>query len=150
MKYAYYPGCSLESTSKEYEESAKEICKILDIELAEIPSWNCCGSVDAVYSFKPLFSTALAARNLALAEKTQMDVVTLCSACYFTLAKTNKILREDSVVKGKVDEALKTAGLEYSGNVKVRHFVDVILSDVGTQKIKSKVTAPLADLKVAS
>ena len=95
MKYAYYPGCSVKSSMKEYEESAKAISKILEIELAEIPDWNCCGSVDAVYSFKPLYSVALAARNLALAEKMKMDLITLCSACYYTLARTNKILKED-------------------------------------------------------
>ncbi len=150
MKYAFYPGCSLESTAKEYEESGKAISKMLDIELVEIPGWNCCGSVDAVYSFKPLFSIALAARNLALAEKTQLDVITLCSACYFTLARANKILREDSAAKSKVDEALKSVGLDYKGNVKVRHFADVVLSDVGLQKVKEKVKVPLAALKVAS
>ena len=63
MKYAYFPGCSVHSTTKEYDVSAKAICKVLDIELVEIPDWNCCGAIDAVYSQEPQYSLALAARN---------------------------------------------------------------------------------------
>ncbi len=150
MKYAFYPGCSVQSSAREYEDSAKAISNVLDIDLVEIPGWNCCGAIDAVYSFKPLYSIALAARNLALAEKMQMDVATLCSACYFTLSRTNKILKEDSATKSKVDEALKSAGLNYNGSVKVRHFAEVLLSDTGLEKIKEKVKVPLTNLKVAS
>ena len=150
MKYAFYPGCSSQSTAKEYENSVKAISEVLDIELVEVPGWNCCGAIDAVYSFKPLYSIALAARNLAIAEKMQMDLTTPCSACYFTLSKTNSILKEDSEKKTKVNEALQTAGLSYNGGVKVRHFADVIFSDIGLQKIKEKVKAPLTALKVAS
>ena len=150
MKYAFYPGCSAKSTAKEYEESARAISQVLDVELEEMPDWNCCGSIDAVYSFKPLYSIALAARNLALAEKLQMDIVTQCSACYFTLSRTNKILKEDLATKTKVDEALNNAGLKYAGGVKVKHLADVLLSDTGLQKLKERVTVPLTNLKVAS
>jgi heterodisulfide reductase subunit B2 len=150
MKYAFFPGCSLHSTTKEYEESAKAISKVLNIELVEIPDWNCCGAIDVVYAFKPLYSTSLATRNLALAEKMQMDLVTPCSGCYFTLASTNKILKEDPETKRKVEEALRNAGINYSGTVKVRHFADVVLSDVGLEKIKENMKVQLKNLKVAS
>src|SRR5512139_4018604 len=140
MKYSFYPGCSVKSSAKEYEQSAKAISKVLNIELVEIPDWNCCGAIDAVYSFKPLFSSALVARNLALAEKTQTDVTTLCSACYFTLSRTNQTLKEDAGTKSKIDEALKSAGVSYNGSVRVKHFAEVLLSDVGLQKIKENVT----------
>src|SRR3990172_14522 len=106
MKYAYYPGCAVHSSSKEYGDSAKAVCKVLDVELVEIPDWNCCGATDGVSSYKPQYSLALAARNLALAEKMQTDVVTLCSACHSTLARTNKLFKENAEVKAKVSEAL--------------------------------------------
>jgi len=150
MKYAYYPGCSVESSEKEYADSAREINKVLGIELVEIPGWNCCGSVDAVHCFNPVYSLALAARNLALAENMQMDVTTLCTACYFALSRANKILKEDPGTKSKVDEALNVAGLKYNGGVRVKHFADVILSDVGLQGIKENVKVSLNNLKVAA
>jgi heterodisulfide reductase subunit B len=150
MKYAFYPGCSVKSNAKEYEQSAKAISKVLDIELVEMPDWNCCGAIDAVYSFKPLFSSALAARNLAIAEKMQADVTTLCSACYFTLSRTNQILKEDTETKRRVDEALKSAGASYKGGVRVKHFAEALLSDIGLEKIKEKVNVQLTNLNVAS
>ena len=151
MKYAFYPGCSVHSsTTKEYEDSAKAVCNVLDVELVEIPDWNCCGAIDAVYSYEPQYSLALAARNLALAEKMQTDVVTLCSACFFTLARTNKLFHENPEVKAKINEALSSIGLSYSGNTKVRHLLEVLLTDVGLEKIKAKVKVPLKSFNVAS
>jgi heterodisulfide reductase subunit B2 len=150
MKYAFFPGCSLQSTAKEYEESAKAISKVLNIELVEIPDWNCCGAIDSVYAFKPLYATVLATRNLALAERMQMDLVTPCSGCYFTLANTDKILKEDPETKRKVDEVLRSIESNYNGTVKVRHLADAILSDVGLQIIKENVKVQLRNLKVAS
>jgi heterodisulfide reductase subunit B len=150
VKYAFYPGCAVHSASKEYGDSCKAISKVLDIELVEVPDWNCCGAIDAVYSYKPNYSIALAARNLALAEKMGMDVVTLCSACYFTLLRTDKLLRENVEVKNKVDQALSSVGLSYSGEVKVRHYLEALLTDVGLEKIKEKVKNQLTTLNVAS
>ena len=150
MKYAFYPGCAVHSSSKEYGDSAKAACKVLDVDLVEVPDWNCCGAIDAVPSYKPQYSLALAARNLALAEKMQTDVVTLCSACYFTLARTNKLFKENAEAKAKITEALASVGLSYSGNVKVRHLLEVLLSDVGLEKIKAKVKVPLNSFNVAS
>jgi heterodisulfide reductase subunit B len=150
MKYAFYPGCASHSTAKDYDDSTKAICKVLDIELVEIPDWNCCGCIDAVYSFKPLYSIALAARNLAITKKMQMDIVTPCSACYFTLNRTNKILREDAKTKRKVDEALANLGFNYHGSVRVWHLADILLSDRVLQKIKEKVKNQLTNFNVAS
>lgn len=150
MKYAFYPGCAVHSSSKEYGDSCRAISKVLDIELVEVPDWNCCGAIDAIYSYKPYYSVALAARNLVLAEKMGMDIVTLCSACYFTLSRTNKLLQENAEMKNKVGPALSSIGLNYNGGVKVRHYLDALLTDIGLEKIKEKVKTQLTTLNVAS
>ncbi len=150
MKYIFYPGCAVHSSSKEYVDSCKAVSKILGVELVEIPDWNCCGAIDAVYSYKPLYSVALAARNLALAEKLGTNVVTLCSACYFTLSRTNKLLLENAETKDKVQRALSSIGLSYDCGVKVRHYLEALLTDVGLDEIKKQVKTPLTKLNVAS
>jgi len=150
MKYAFYPGCAVHSNSKEYGDSTKAISEALDIDLVEIDDWNCCGAVDAIYSYKPLYSVAIDARNLALAEKMEHDLSTLCSACFYTLSRTNSLLEKDSKLKNKVNEILSNVDLKYNGKVKVRHFLEVVLSDVGLEKIKTKVNIPLIGLNVAS
>jgi heterodisulfide reductase subunit B len=149
MKYAYFPGCSIHASAKEYAMAAKAVNKYLDVEFVEIPDWNCCGAIDAVYAYNPLLSVSLSTRNLALAEKMKMDVVTLCSACFFTLSRANNFMRESTDMKGKVTKAINDAGLTYSGGVKVRHYMDVLANDVGFEKIRQQVKVPLKGLKVA-
>ncbi len=149
MKFAYFPGCTVNSSAQEYGNSCKAVSKILGIEMIEIPDWNCCGSTDAVYSYDPLLSIALPARNLALAENMKMDILVLCSACFFTLRRANKLLNEDAGLKEKVDKILNNAGLEYHGKVEVRHYIDVLVNEVGLDKISQHVKVPLKELNVA-
>lgn len=149
MKYAYFPGCSIHASAKEYAMAAEAVNKSLDIELVEIPNWNCCGAIDAVYAYSPLFSISLSARNLAIAENMKMDVVTLCSACFFTLSRAENMLRENLDMKGKVDKAINDAGLKYASGVKVRHYMDILANDVGFDNISKQVKLPLKSLKVA-
>jgi len=149
MKYAYFPGCSIHASAKEYAMAANAINKYLDIELIEIPEWNCCGAIDAVYAYNPLLSISLSARNLALAENMKRDIVTLCSACFFTLSRANNMLRENADMKSKVDKVINDAGLKYAGGTKVRHYMDILINDVGLDKIRQQVKMPLKGLKVA-
>jgi heterodisulfide reductase subunit B len=92
----------------------------------------------------------VAARDLALAEKTGLDLVTPCNACYVVLAKANETIRERPEVKGIVDQALAVADLQYNGTVKVRHFMEVLYNDITPEGIAAKVTRRLTGLKVAS
>jgi len=149
VKYAYFPGCSIDASAKEYAIAAQAINKYLDVEFVEIPEWNCCGSIDAVHAYNPLLSVSLAARNLALAEHMKMDVVTLCSACFFTLSRANNLLRESIDTKEKVGKIINDAGLKYNGGVQVRHYLDILANDVGYRRIRELVKLPLKGLKVA-
>ncbi|MFH1383084.1 MAG: CoB--CoM heterodisulfide reductase iron-sulfur subunit B family protein [Chloroflexota bacterium] len=147
--YAYFPGCSSsEGGAKAYSESARAVSKALDVELKELNDWNCCGSTP-VSSFDELSSFCLSARDLALAEKTGLDLVTPCSSCYVILNRTNSYLKEYPRVKAKVDEALAAGGLKYDGTVKVRHLLDVFTNDLGCDTIGAKVQKSLEGLKVA-
>ncbi len=149
MKYAYFPGCSIHhSTAKEYETSCLAVSKILGIELEEIPGWTCCGSIDAVYAYDPTASLALAARNLQSAAKVSPNVVTLCSACFFTLSRARKMLQNDPEKREEVRK--KYDVYSDAGNVKIRHFLDILTNDVGYDEISKHVKTPLKDLKVAS
>ena len=149
MKYAYFPGCSIHASAKEYEMAAQAVNKRLDIEFVEIPDWNCCGSIDAVHAYNPLLSVSLATRNLALAENMNMDIVTLCSACFFTLSRANNMLRENAGMKTEIDKAIGNAGLKYAGGIKVRHYLGILANDVGFDRIRQQARNPLKGLKVA-
>jgi heterodisulfide reductase subunit B len=147
--YTYFPGCSAsEGGAKAYNWSVRGVAKALDVELAELEDWNCCGSTPSS-SVDELGAYCMATRNLALAEKRGLDMVTPCSACHVIFNRTNTYLNGYPQFKAKVDEALAAGGLAYRGTVKVRHMLDVLTTDVGYDAIKSKVKKPLSGLKVA-
>ena len=46
-KVTYFPGCSAHGTSEEFDQTVKMVMKTLDVEMEEIPDWNCCGATSA-------------------------------------------------------------------------------------------------------
>jgi len=137
MEYIYYPGCSLESAGKPYDDSLRAVFRALGIGLRELEDWNCCGAT-MYMSVDEALSMAVSARNLALAEQAGFrDLIAPCSACYTVLVKTNRFLKESPELKAKVDHLLGQVGLKYSLSVKVRHPLDVLVNDVGIEAIAS-------------
>ena len=153
MKYLYYPGCSLRSTGRAYEESLLSVLKVLDIPFEELNDWNCCGATSYV-SIDETDAFALAARNLALAELQSSDgtinLIAPCSACFLVLLKTERYLESYPDVREKINSTLDKAGLHYHGRVNVRHPLDVFVNDYGLENITKRVKYPLKGLKVAS
>ncbi len=149
MKYGYFPGCSLKGTGRAYEESLLPVMKHLGVDMIELDDWNCCGAT-AYMAVDEGKACALAARNLALAEKAgHQQVLAPCSACYLVLNKTQHYMEDYASMKGIVDKALDSVGLSASGSTPVRHPLDVLLNDIGLDAVKMKVSKPLKGLKVA-
>ncbi len=146
MKFAYYPGCSLESTAKEYDSSTRDVFKALGIELSEVDDWNCCGSSMAS-STDYLISLALPARNLAIAEKDGVDMIVPCPECYLKQWKVSEMIKEDPEVLKKINKTLEGTGLELSGSIDVKHPVYVIVNEYGLENLKEKVTRPLKGIR---
>ena len=147
-RYTYYPGCSTEATATGLELSTQAIARSLDIELIELEDWTCCGSTP-YGSLDKLESIPVAARNLALAEKSGLDLVTPCSSCFVTLHGANLELKNNLRLMEQVNEALAVVNLEYHGEVRVRHLTEVLVKDVTPEVIASRVQQGLNGLKVA-
>jgi heterodisulfide reductase subunit B len=153
MSYAYYPGCSAAGTGRSYDESLLAVFDALGAELDPLDDWNCCGATayPAVDAVKGL---ALSARNLALAETAQpgpdpVDLVAPCAGCYRALLKTERALADAGRVAERVGTALDAAGLRYEGRARTRHPLDVLVNDVGLERIADAVVRPLDGLRVA-
>ena len=149
LDYTYFPGCSVKGLTKNYEISALNASKVLGLNLIELDDWNCCGAAAymAVYELR---SHVLAARNLALAEKYNRDIVAICAACYSTLEKTNRYIMANKKLRDDINNALDEIGLKYYGSLKIRHLLDVIVHDAGEKTVRAKVKMPLKGLKVAA
>lgn len=147
-RYAYFPGCSLEKMALSYHLSAMETTRQLGVEFKELEDWNCCGAT-AYFHVDELLAYTLCARNLAMAEKEQLDLVAPCAGCYKNMYFTNAHLKGDPDLADHVNYALEEDNLKFSGSIAVRHLIDVFVNDVGPQEIKAHVTHPL-DLSVAA
>ncbi len=149
MKYAYYPGCSLEVNSAAYDVSVRAVAEELAIELEELDDWNCCGATE-YFSQDELTASAVVARNLALVDPELDQLIAPCAACYLNLKKTDHLMATDPEMGAKVNECLAAGGLKYeAGRVWVRHLLDVIHDDFGEVAVRDKVVRPLTGLRVA-
>jgi heterodisulfide reductase subunit B len=146
LKFAYYPGCSLETTAAEYNESVLEVSKALGIDLNELPEWSCCGASSG-HSSDYWLSHALAGRNLAIAEKMKLDIAVACPACYLRLNDTRHEFQTDPKLRGKLPSLIN---LPYEARYKVRHILDVICNSVGLETVKEKVVKPLKRLRAVA
>jgi heterodisulfide reductase subunit B len=154
IKLAYYPGCTLKTNSKNFEESAIMSAEVLGIELIEIKRWNCCGTVHALAKDNVMHHLA-PIRNLLRVEESKKanlvdknQVVTLCSMCYNTLKRSNQVFNDDNDKKEKILDIMSKEETKYNGKTEVVHYLE-ILKELGWDKIKEKVKKPLKELKVA-
>ena len=146
IKYVVFLGCAIPYRVSSYEISARRVLQRLGVELVEMPEFNCCGlPMDPVDHEMMLI---MAARNLALAEREGLNVLALCTGCAGTLRKVNRMLKEDGKLRHKVNNCLKEAGPEFKGSIQVKHLVQMLVEDVGLEKIKDAVVKPLTMLRV--
>jgi succinate dehydrogenase / fumarate reductase, cytochrome b subunit len=148
VKLAYYPGCVAQESGKELDMATRWVCRALGIELVEFPNFSCCGS-GFVDEANEVLNIAINARNLAIAERAGLDMLTICSTCQGML-RLAQVRMQDPKVKGRVDGALKPLGIEYKGTVQVKHLLRVLTEDVGLPAIKAKVRRPLNGMKVGA
>ncbi len=149
MHYLYYPGCSPKTSNKAYDLSARAVGRALGCELVELEDWNCCGAT-AYMSVRELSAFVIASRNLALVEQQGGgDLVTVCSACLTVLNKAHRYMAESPGLRKMVDEALAVVGLEYHNDSRTRHFLDILVNDVGLDTIADRAVNSLAGLRVA-
>jgi heterodisulfide reductase subunit B len=144
MSYAFFPGCSLDSTARDYALSTQAVAGALGLALPEIPGWTCCGSTPAHQS-NGLLALALPARNLQAAQG--RTVAVCCAACYGRLKKANHVLGTDPKARAAVAGAL---GGAYDGSTPVKHLLEILVRDIGLPQVAKRVTRPLRGLRVAA
>ena len=151
--YAFYPGCSSQkgASASNFVPSIDVMCDKLDIQLNEIPDWNCCSASIGYGEGSQLSRLVLNARNLALVEQNMpgQDLVSGCPACWLATRETAEKLSEVDSLMADTNEALKEAGLNFKGTVKARHLVEVLIEDVGFDAMKAPVVKPLEGMKIA-
>jgi heterodisulfide reductase subunit B len=148
MSLAYYPGCTLKTRARNLEEPAVASMEALGFKLDEVPRWNCCG---AVYSLAEddLIHQVAPVRNLIRVKKQgKTELVTLCAFCLNTLKRANLLMKEDVAKRDTLNDFIDE-GIDYAGEVKVLHLLEVLRDKIGWAALSQKVKLPLIGLKVA-
>jgi heterodisulfide reductase subunit B len=147
---AYYPGCSLHGTSREFDESLRAVAPALGIRMTEIDDWSCCGASSG-HMTDHLLGIALPARNLALAEEQGFDkVLAPCAACYNRLAAARLAVAGSGSVAERMPDIL---GRRFDNSVEVYNAVQLLRDAAETIKEHSAATRtpnPLVGVKLAA
>ena len=149
MKFALFIGCNIPARLSQYESSAKAVLKALGVEFVDMEEFNCCG-----YPLKNIDHEAFvlsAARNLALAAREGLNIMSLCKCCYGGLKKANHLLKENVSLREEVNKILLNSdGLQYDGDIEVKHLLSILYHDVGIQAIKEKIEKSYKELNIAT
>lgn len=147
MAIAYYPGCSLHSMAHEYDMSARLVSERLGMDLQEVTDWNCCGAT-AAHSLNHKLAVGLNSRNLNIVKDMKLDKVTTpCAGCFNRLKTASLELKDPAMRKSLQDLGIAAEGAEA---VQVSHLLQVMLEEVGLEKIRQQVVKPLKGLKLAA
>jgi len=148
MKYALYPGCVMPTEQYAYEMSIREVLPKLGVELVDLKGFSCCG--EPLKSVNQMLTLSLAARNIAIAEKENLDIFSPCPMCHLALSEAKRILDSDPAMRERINNYLKDEDLVYAGTSDIVHTVDLLHDKIGIDKIKELVKKPLKETKVAS
>lgn len=153
MKVSYFPGCTLNTTGKGFDNAVRASCSAVGLELVELPDWNCCGAtfpliVDNMLELAAPAHVLVAARDAAQEAGVDGDMVTTaCTTCYNVIKRTNHFIREHEEERERIEAFIEA---EYAGEVEVKDILHLLRDDVGFEAVAEKVQKPLKDLKVAS
>ena len=148
MKISYYPGCTLKTKAKNLDRAAIASLEALGIMVQEIDRWNCCGAVHSLTA-DDLIHQVGPVRNLVRAkEQGATRLVTLCSMCYNTLARANKIMKNDPVRRDTINRFMDEE-IDYAGEVEVVHYLTFLQETIGWDALRARVKVPLTDLQIA-
>jgi succinate dehydrogenase / fumarate reductase, cytochrome b subunit len=149
MKVAYWPGCVSRGFTPELHGSMAKVAPLLDIELVELDRASCCGAGVLAEHNQELADT-LNARTFALAQ--QVDgadlMMNICSTCQGAQSECQERLDANGEYREMVNETLSPEGLRYERGITNKHFLWLMVEEIGLDTIAAKVTRPLTDLKV--
>jgi heterodisulfide reductase subunit B len=146
VELAYYPGCSLHSTGKEFDLSARAVFSSLGIGLTELEDWSCCGASSA-HAFDPAMAVLLPARNLMLADRAGMDVLMPCAACFNRHVVAGAHLKEDPALLARAEALLGPAP---EAHARPRSVLGVVCQDLPRAELMTRVVHRLNGMPLVS
>ena len=161
--YLYFFGCVIPNRYPGIEYAVRWVTGKggFNMDMKDHREFSCCPVPGIFYSTDKDTWLLLASRNLVLAQDERRQIVTVCNGCLASLMKATEYLQEPKTM-GKVNRTLSQIGKKYTGvpvrtegkrrifePVRVRHYVELMVKDVGLDAIKEKAKHPLKNIRVA-
>lgn len=147
MKFALLRCCTTAIYLDQYESSTDWVLGKLGVEFVDIKEFNCCGYPLKNSNYKAYVLSS--ARNLALAEKRDLHMMTFCNCCYISEKNVSRLMKENASVREEVNKTLIKEGLRYEGRTEVKHLLDILYRDIGIEKIKERMVKTFQGLRLA-
>lgn len=148
MEFALFLGCTIPARLSQYESASRAVLERLGVGVVDIREFNCCGYPLRNISFKTFVLSS--ARNLALAARRNLDVMTPCKCCYGSLKKADHLMKDNVTLRKEINSTLAKEGLTYEGGIEVRHLLSVLFHEVGIESIRDKLERKYEGLRVAA
>jgi succinate dehydrogenase / fumarate reductase cytochrome b subunit len=149
VKVAYWPGCVSRGFTPELHGSMAQVAPMLDIELVELDRASCCGA-GVIAEHNQELADTLNARTFALAQ--QVDgadlMMNICSTCQGAQSECQERLDANTEYREHINEALGAESLRYEKGITNKHFLWLMVEEIGLDAIREKVVRPLTDLRV--
>ena len=147
MRVAYWPGCVSRGFTPELHGSMALIAERLGIELVELDRANCCGA-GVIAEHNQELADTLNARTFAMAQKTGLAMMNICSTCQGAQSECQQRLDADAAYRSHINEALSSEGLHYERGVDNKNFLWLLVEDYGLDRLGELVVRPLTGLRV--
>lgn len=145
MDYIYFPGCTLYTKAKNFDNTARNCSILLGFELKEMNSWTCCGATFPL-STDNLMALLPPARILAKARGEGEILTTLCAVCFNVIKRTNRLIKTDQDKREKINNFIE---MDYKGDLRILHYLEILKKEIGFSKIREKIKKPLNGFKTA-
>jgi len=147
MKFALFHGCNIPARVEQYADATAAVCARLGIELVEMTAFNCCGYPARNTDHRAYVLSA--AKNLAVAEQSGLDMLVMCKCCYGSLKKAEYFLNQDPELTADINHILARENLGYRNKTRVKHLLSVLYHDVGLERLKDEISKAYSGLQIA-
>jgi len=139
--YAFFLGCVIPIKFPGFESATRQVANKLGIELTDM-DFTCCPA-PSIKSLNEDSWLAIGARNIAVAEEKEQDIVTMCPGCLNTLTEVNFILNTNEDKKEKINKILKKSGRQFKGTATIKHFLELLTEEENLENLKQLITKKL-------
>lgn len=148
-EYALFPGCFISVRIPQFESSTIKVLAELRVKIKRLKDLTCCPDPFSMPMLDLKAWYSIAARNICLAEKIGLDMLTLCNGCNATLFEVNNELKKNEKLRNEVNQFLEKVDRRFEGKIAVKSILRVLYEDIGLPQISMHIKRHLSHINVA-